>query len=410
MSGFDSLTLALEGWFDTPMCELPDALRHRVEVDFFLMPWDHLSPDQRRSGVAQWDYLHDPATEHDRKFWWDFFVRNDRIKKEIETWEAVPVPTASDVAKREARLSELRRELDVMDKKQRNGRGDYLDPRSKRLDTSPVSGKADYIPYPKALKLLSERLNATPEEIAAWVWMGPNDGGLAGYLNANELQPPPRFFFDYSMDKDYLAALMACWFLVDDVTKFQPADRYITGMDLIERWSKQPGIKVEAFVRAKIAESRLLDMHPTMGATQWSAGNDFPTKEAALFTLAHVESIEVEDFGNDEIEMNATINLNSSVPAADIRFKFTVIKSDDENEEWWKKMMRNASDNGLNECRVGSGKKGPGGSLWRPDQIAGWLVDRHERNFEGMSNNSARAALKKFTGYEEIADEIFPKG
>lgn len=387
MSGFYSLTLALEGWFDTPMCELPDALRHRVEVDFFPMPWDHLSPDQRRSGVAQWDYLHDPATEHDRKFWWDFFVRNDRIKKEIETWEAVPVPTASDVEMREDRLSELRRELDVMDKKQRNERGDYLDPRSKRLDTSPASGKADYIPYPKALKLLSERLNATPEEIAAWVWMGPNDGGLAGYLNANELQPPPRFFFDYSMDKDYLAALMACWFLVDDVTKFQPADRYITGMDLIERWSKQPDIKVEAFVRAKIAESRLLDMHPTMGATQWSAGNDFPTKETALFPLTHVESIEAEDFGNDEIKQDSASRPSASVKAWKIMQHFVVKIDPKENETWWRTRMSDAERYKLGDCRHKKGLPGKrDSSSWFPERIAGWLIDKGHMQRDKASN------------------------
>lgn len=302
MSGFVSLTLALEGWFDTLLCDLPDALRHRVEVDFFPMPWDDLSPDQRRSGIAQWDYQHDPTTEHDRKFWWEFFVRKDRIKKEIETWEAVPILSASDVEKRDARLSELRRELDVMDKKRRNARYDYFDPRNKMHDTAPVSGKDDYIPYPKALRLLSDRLNATPEEIAAWVWMGPSDGGLAGYLNANELEPPPRFYFDYFMGEDYLAPLMGCWFLKEDIFNFQPADRFITGKDLIESWSKQPGVKVEAFVRAKIAESRLLDMHPTMGATQWSEGSDFPAKEMALFALSHINEIEALDFGKDEIE------------------------------------------------------------------------------------------------------------
>ena len=125
------------------------------------------------------------------------------------------------------------------------------------------------------------------------------------------------------------------------------------------------------------------------------------------------DTAEIEGFGfdNDEAEKYATANAKSSVSAMQIRMHFVVISTgEDANHEWWKKMMRNASDNGLNMCRVGGGKKGRGGSLWRPDQIAGWLVDRHERNFEGVSNNSARAALKKFTGYEETADEMFPKG
>lgn len=189
---------------------------------------------------------------------------------------------------------------------------DYLNPRSRRPDSAPASGKADYIPYPKALRLLSDRLNATPEEIAAWVWMGPNEGGLAAYLNANELEPPPRFYFDHYMGEDYLAPLMACWFLADDVSKFQPTDRFITGKALIERWSKQPGIQPEAFIRAKLAESRLLDIHPTFGGTRGSLSDDesFPPLETGLFALSHVEEIEAADFvtaqGDGSIKEKAT--------------------------------------------------------------------------------------------------------
>lgn len=135
---------------------------------------------------------------------------------------------------------------------------------------------------------------------------------------------------------------------------------------------------------------------------------DNPAGDSEDTDTAEIEGF---DFDNDEAEKYATANAKSSVSAMQIRMHFAVISTDeDANHEWWKKMMRNASDNGLNVCRVGGGKKGRGGSLWRPDQIAGWLVDRHERNFEGMNNNSARAALKKFTGYEETADEMFPKG
>lgn len=120
------------------------------------------------------------------------------------------------------------------------------------------------------------------------------------------------------------------------------------------------------------------------------------------------EEIEARGFDNDGIEKFAAINSKPSVSASDIRWKFTVIKSEDANDKWWRKMMRNASDNGLRECRNGGGKKGRGGSLWRPDLVAGWLVDRHERNFEGMGKNAARATLKKFSEYVDIAEELFP--
>lgn len=39
MEPFDALTLALEGWFDHRLCELPGILRERVEQEFFSMPW-----------------------------------------------------------------------------------------------------------------------------------------------------------------------------------------------------------------------------------------------------------------------------------------------------------------------------------------------------------------------------------
>lgn len=71
MSDFHALTLALEDWFATPLSELPDALRRKVEKEFAPMPWNQLSAEQRRSVALQQDYQHDPTTEQDRQFWWD---------------------------------------------------------------------------------------------------------------------------------------------------------------------------------------------------------------------------------------------------------------------------------------------------------------------------------------------------
>jgi hypothetical protein len=72
MSTFDSLTLALEEWFDRPLHELPAELRQRVELEFFPMPWNYLGAERRRSVALQLDYQHDPATEQDRQDWWEF--------------------------------------------------------------------------------------------------------------------------------------------------------------------------------------------------------------------------------------------------------------------------------------------------------------------------------------------------
>jgi hypothetical protein len=78
-------------------------------------------------------------------------------------------------------------------------RGDYY-PERKSLDADKVPAPPpDYIAYPKAMKTLTDRLGATPEELAAWIFMGPDTGGIVAYWNANELNPPPRFYFDYFM-------------------------------------------------------------------------------------------------------------------------------------------------------------------------------------------------------------------
>jgi hypothetical protein len=85
----------------------------------------------------------------------------------------------------------------------------------------------EYIPYPRAMALLNERLKATPAEVAAWVWLGPNEGGLFAYLNANELAEPPQFFFNPHGDNGdaYLDELAHAWFRLDEVRGFEPAKK-----------------------------------------------------------------------------------------------------------------------------------------------------------------------------------------
>ncbi|SEO88744.1 hypothetical protein SAMN05216316_1369 [Nitrosovibrio sp. Nv6] len=100
---------------------------------------------------------------------------------------------------------------------------------------------------------------------------------------------------------------------------------------------------------------------------------------------------------------------NSCQPAtaAKIIQYFKVKRDPDENAEWWKDKMREANRNGLAGCRVGEGRKGPGGSSWRPDDVAAWLVDRHEKDHGGLSLDAVAAALRKFPGCNEAADRFF---
>lgn len=319
MSPFDSLTWAFEDWFDTPLGELPAPLRQRVEQGAFPISWDSLSPDQRRSLALQLDYQHDPATGQDQKFWWDFFERKSSLKVQVAEWEKVAAPTAADLALKETRLFELKQEIARMDVQQRLARGDYYPEKrtgQNHDDTSlaePLPA-ARYVAYPKAMHQFTERLGATPEELAAWIWCGPEDGGIAAYMNANELDPPPQFFYTTGSDnQDYIAPLMACWFKANDIDQFEPAERYITGAALIERWSQRHGLHPVAFIHAKIAESRLLDIHPIYGGTRgtFSEHSDWPPLESGLFPLSHVEQIEAEDFA----EFSST---NKTVTAAQV--------------------------------------------------------------------------------------------
>ena len=169
------------------------------------------------------------------------------------------------------------------------------------LSSPPLEGQ--YIAFPKAMRQLAKRLKASPEELAVWVFLGPELGGLTAYLNANELDPPPKFYFDpYVGDdpdcRDYLSPLTACWFRQQDILDFTPTERYITGAALIDRCSKLLGMQPEAFIRAKIEESRLQDIHPISGVTQGRMSGDewYPPMSSGLFARSEIETIEKEDF------------------------------------------------------------------------------------------------------------------
>ena len=303
MGSFDSLTLALANWFDTSLCDLPEPLRQRVEQEFFPMAWDELSAEQRRSVALQLDYQHDPTMEKDRQSWWDFFQRIDAVKAQIAAWDAVATPTAGELALKGKRLTELQQELARMDAQVRHARGDYFPQRNliEAKDEGPVPEPTQavrYIAYPKAMHELASRLGATPEELAAWVFWGPGNSGLAAYVNANELDPPPRFHFGFGGDFDFVSALMATWFSEDEIAHFEPVERYITGQALIQRWKDKPGLQAEAFILAKIRESRLQDIHPMFGGTRgtFQEHDDFPPLTSGLFMVSQVEQVEAEDF------------------------------------------------------------------------------------------------------------------
>lgn len=162
--------------------------------------------------------------------------------------------------------------------------------------------KPNYIGHAEAYRRLNARLGTTTpvtlEEIAAWLWMGAHRGGLDAYWNANSIDLPGRFQYTPSgnleQDLDYVSPLMHCWYVEKDIDNFQPTNRYITGKALIERLSKRPGIKPEAYIVAKTHEDRLLGFHPILGGVRDStASADYPPIEDGLFALSEIERIDI---------------------------------------------------------------------------------------------------------------------
>ena len=300
MSAFVSLLAALEGSFDKPLSDLPDELRQRIKQDFSPMPWDDLTPDQRRAVAQQRDWQHDPAMEKEQEYWFEFECRKDALQEKQALLQAFNATTPIEAAEKKTQLDNIEKQLAKMEIQAKQAERMYAKKLSAEGNSPAPANDQTYIPYPKAYKVLSERLYATADELAAWVWLGPEEHGLVAYVSANEISPPPRFYYSLGAedDFDYISPLMSCWFSESDTLNFQPADRYITGAELIDRWSTQPGVQAESFVRAKIAESRLIDIHPLYGATQGSFPDEeiYPPIENGLFSLASVESIEAEDF------------------------------------------------------------------------------------------------------------------
>ena len=166
---------------------------------------------------------------------------------------------------------------------------------SRSISEGSNSEPSTHITYPAAAQRLTERLQAQPSEIAAWVLLGPNAGGLSAFLASSESQTLRRFHFTYEMGNDYISSLLGCMFDRAEIERFQPADRYITGAQLLERWNTPLDGNAEAFIRSMIQNSRLIDLHPiwqcTDGAHPGQLGYAAPP--TAAMRRSAVEGLEV---------------------------------------------------------------------------------------------------------------------
>lgn len=221
--------------------------------------------------------------------------------------------------------------------------------------------KPEYINYERAMTRLRERFDgATPEELAAWMYMTEpkqvcaklnkkseqcsnevlrrgdmceEHGGkpilkdeikalrlhsLYAYLSARELDQPPPFLFgnhDYERYlplRDYLPLLYRLYFKADDVAQFEPRERFITGRALLVRLVNQTEIPPDTTldqwhemqserIRNATKECRLNPFLPTLGLTQATNTDDpfyAPLKEG-LFSMTEVKAYAQEEFGRE---------------------------------------------------------------------------------------------------------------
>ena len=172
--------------------------------------------------------------------------------------------------------------------------------------------------------------------------------------------------------------------------QFDPEDRYIVGAALIERWNKRPGLHAEAFIQAKIAESRLMDIHPIYGGTRgtFSEQSDWPWLDSGLFPLAHVFQIEAEDF-------DTAIETDSLANAAEVAPIVTQEEAVEVGSPEWRKQNAKAAADVLHDR--------PGGSRDKQKQIrAIWASGKYSSRTRcaeeecaalDMSYDAARKAL-----------------
>ena len=151
----------------------------------------------------------------------DFVTRKNHLERVIAEWESFATPTADKHAPqqtyladlKQTRLVALKKELAGIELRERRSRK----PRGGKHRHSSGAGEEgtfiapdfqeSFFAYPKAMSRLKNRLNATKEELAAWVFLGPELGGVTAYVNVDEREPPR--LFDYYPPRDWLGLLCA---------------------------------------------------------------------------------------------------------------------------------------------------------------------------------------------------------
>lgn len=166
-----------------------------------------------------------------------------------------------------------------------------------------------YLPFPKAIATLHNRLSATSHELACWVCFEE----IKAYVHAHEFAQPPELnltgisLTDWPSSREnstppYVATLASSFFLAECIDNFVPTHRYISYPSLTERWRNkfENDEMVSAFIKGTVRQSRLIDFVPGLGFSELTGDQSSPPAEWAMFDLSQVVTVEDEDFLPEE--------------------------------------------------------------------------------------------------------------
>jgi hypothetical protein len=102
---------------------------------------------------------------------------------------------------------------------------------------------------------------------------------------------------------------MDCKFRTEDIENFRLEDHYISGQELVERWSKRLGMDARRYIYSKITESKLMPFHPITGLMQSSYINGWQHPlETGIVGLSEVLRIEQSEFESEETVLSQHVD------------------------------------------------------------------------------------------------------
>ena len=142
----------------------------------------------------------------------------------------------------------------------------------------PIPNKEDLVPFTVAQKILADRLNATPQEIAIWVWLDKLqifecDKYMDGNYKISRVLPDfVTKWMGYSAeeqeDRDPYLIIRKLYFKKDELKAFIPdpiEDRYLTYSQVVERIRNYESNEMEIrdLIEDENSNGYLDDINPT---------------------------------------------------------------------------------------------------------------------------------------------------